>query len=183
MVDRPSRASFRDAMAHFASGVTVVTAHTERGPAGFTATAFSSVSLAPPLILVCISQGASAHDAVVGARFFGVNVLADRQARVAEQFARSGIDRFEGVALRTEEDEKAPLLEGALVQLECRQAATYTAGDHTILIGEVERAWVGAGRPLVHFARRFGGFALDGPQSGGSGDGAGAGVSTTASDA
>jgi flavin reductase ActVB len=148
-------ALFREALAHFASGVTVVGAHGEAGLVGFTATGFTSVSLAPPLVLVCVAKRASAHDGVVGAESFGISVLSDQQAPLAEQFARSGVDRFRGVALRPG---RVPLVEGALVHLECRRHASHEGGDHTILLGEVVHAAVAAGHPLVHFARRFGVF-------------------------
>jgi flavin reductase (DIM6/NTAB) family NADH-FMN oxidoreductase RutF len=162
MTEPSAPAAFRDALSHFASGVTVITARTAGGLAGFTASAFTSLSLSPPLILVCVSKTASAHDAVVGADRFGVSILAERQAWIAEQFARSGVDRFEGVPLRSEGIESVPLLDGALAHLECRRHATHVEGDHTILIGAVDRQWVAAGRPLVHFARRFGQLAPDG---------------------
>ena len=148
--------AFREALARFASGVTVVTAAGPSGPSGLTASAFSSVSLSPPLVLVCVGKRARAHDALVRGDFFGVSVLAERQAWIAEQVGRSGIDRFRDVPLRREG--RVPLVEGALVQLECRRYAAHDAGDHTILVGEVLEGTVGAGSPLVHFGRKFGGF-------------------------
>jgi flavin reductase (DIM6/NTAB) family NADH-FMN oxidoreductase RutF len=149
-------ALFREALARFASGVTVVGAHGEAGVVGFTATGFTSVSLSPPLVLVCVGKRASVHDGVVGAESFGVSVLSDRQGELAEQFARSGVDRFRGVSLMPA---RVPLVEGALVHLECRRYARHDdAGDHTILIGEVIHAAVATGHPLVHFTRRFGVF-------------------------
>jgi flavin reductase (DIM6/NTAB) family NADH-FMN oxidoreductase RutF len=152
-------ALFREAMAHFASGVTVVAAHGEAGVLGFTATGFTSVSLAPPLVLVCVGKRASVHDGVVGAELFGVSVLSDRQAPLAEQLARSsGVERFRGVPLQPA---RVPLLAGALVHLACRRYGRHDAGDHTILVGEVLEGSVGDGRPLVHFARRFGAFVAD----------------------
>jgi flavin reductase (DIM6/NTAB) family NADH-FMN oxidoreductase RutF len=161
MAESFSSAAFREALAHFASGVTIVTAHGDSGPIGFTASAFASVSLAPPLVLVCVKKASSTHDAVVAAGNFGINVLADRQTWIADQFARTGVDRFAGVPLRANEGEVAPLVEGALVQIECRRHATHEAGDHTILLGEVIRASVLTGRPLVHYARRYGAFAVE----------------------
>jgi flavin reductase (DIM6/NTAB) family NADH-FMN oxidoreductase RutF len=165
MAEPFSNVAFLDALAHFASGVVVVTARgegkTAADPAGFTASAFTSASLTPPLVLVCVRQTGSAHDAVVGAELFGVSILADRQAWIAEQFARSGVDRFENVPLRLEGDVRVPLVEGALAHLECRRHSAHTAGDHTILVGEVERCWIAPGRPLVHFGRKFGAFVAD----------------------
>jgi flavin reductase ActVB len=153
-----SDTAFREALAQFASGVTVVTARGAAGPVGFTASAFTSVSLRPPLVLVCVAKGASAHDTVVKAELFGVSVLADRQAWIAEQFARARVDRFDGVPLRVGGEETIPFIEGALVHLACASHAVHDAGDHTVLLGEVLGASVSAGRPLVHFARQFGGF-------------------------
>jgi flavin reductase (DIM6/NTAB) family NADH-FMN oxidoreductase RutF len=155
-------AAFRDALAHFASGVTVVAASGSGGPLGFTATGFTSVSLSPPLILVCVGKGASVHDGIVGSLRFGVSILSERQEWIAQQFARSGVDRFREVALRPT---IVPLVEGALAALECRRHARHDAGDHTILVGEVIDTFVGTGRPLVHCTRRFGTFVADGPRT------------------
>jgi flavin reductase (DIM6/NTAB) family NADH-FMN oxidoreductase RutF len=156
-----SDAAFREALSRFATGVTVVTARTPSGPVGFTASAFTSVSLAPRLVLVCVAKRASAHDAIVAAAAFGVNILIEEQLWVAEQFARSGVDRFERVALRGDGSHGVPLLEGALATVECVHYGATEAGDHTILVGEVVNASVTGGRPLVHYARRFGSFAAE----------------------
>jgi flavin reductase (DIM6/NTAB) family NADH-FMN oxidoreductase RutF len=157
-------AAFREALSQFASGVTIVAAHHPSGPVGFTATGFSSVSLSPPLVLVCVDKGASAHSGVVAADYFGVSILDDRQAWIALQFARSGIDRFDGVPLRISKADRAPLIDGALAHLECRKHTCLEAGDHTILFGEVLEGVVGVGRPLLHFARRFGSFVAEAPE-------------------
>jgi flavin reductase (DIM6/NTAB) family NADH-FMN oxidoreductase RutF len=149
---RADKAAFCEALSRFASGVTVVSACGPSGRVGFTATGFSSASLAPPLILVCVGKSASAHDGVVGAELFGVSVLSEMQVGIAEQFARRGGDRFEGVTLRPG---PVPLVEGALVHLVCGAYARHDAGDHSILVGEVLDCSVARGRPLVHFMRRF----------------------------
>jgi flavin reductase ActVB len=161
MTESISSTEFREALAHFASGVTVVTASDKGGLVGFTATAFSSLSLSPPLLLVCVAKKASAHDRIVEAEAFGVNVLAERQAWIAEQFARPGIDRFLGIPLAAGESSRAPLIEDALVRLECERYARHEAGDHTILVGRVLAGATASGRPLLHYARRFGGFVAD----------------------
>jgi|HubBroStandDraft_2_1064218.scaffolds.fasta_scaffold07743_4 flavin reductase (DIM6/NTAB) family NADH-FMN oxidoreductase RutF len=149
---------FRDALSRFASGVTIVAARTANGLVGFTATGFTSVSLEPPLILVCVGRRASAHDGIVDADRFGVSVLATDQAWIAEQCARSCVDRFRGVALSRD---RVPQIDGAIAQLACLRHARHEAGDHTILVGEVLSGVIGSGRPLVHFARRFGGFTTE----------------------
>jgi flavin reductase (DIM6/NTAB) family NADH-FMN oxidoreductase RutF len=159
MTDMIPGSAFREALAHFASGVTIVAARGVGGPVGFTATGFTSVSLAPPLILVCIGKTASAHEGVVGSDLFGVSVLGEDQRWIAEQFARSGVDRFAGVPSTLGPVAGAPLIAGALAHLECRPHARHDAGDHTLLIGQVLGASVIVGRPLLHFARRFGAFA------------------------
>ncbi len=151
--------AFREALAHFASGVTIVAARRATGPIGFTATGFTSVSLTPPLILVCVAKTASAYDGVVGAELFGVSVLGEAQRWIAERFATSGVDRFAGVSVLAGPVASAPLIDGALAHLECRPHARHDAGDHTLLIGEVLGASTTVGRPLLHFARRFGAFA------------------------
>lgn len=161
MIRSISEASFRETLAHFASGVTVVTAGGVAGPVGFTATGFTSLSLAPPLILVCVAKDASAYDGVVGAERFGISVLGEGQRWIAEQFARSGIDRFRDVPLVTDPATTVPLIEGAVARLECQYHAQHDAGDHTILIGRVAYASTGKGQPLLHFCRRFGGFVED----------------------
>jgi flavin reductase ActVB len=161
MIRSISEASFREALAHFASGVTIVTARGADGPVGFTATGFTSLSLAPPLVLVCVAKNASAYEGVVGADRFGVSVLCERQRWIAEQFARSGVDRFRDVPVVADPAAAVPLIEGALARLECHRHAQHDAGDHTILIGRVHSAFTGSGRPLLHFSRRFGGFVED----------------------
>jgi 3-hydroxy-9,10-secoandrosta-1,3,5(10)-triene-9,17-dione monooxygenase reductase component len=156
-----SPCEFRDALAHFASGVTVITAQSENGPVGVTASAFTSVSLEPPLVLVCLARSASAQRSVLAADAFGVSVLAEPQAWIADSFARKGVDRFQGVPLRPIPHSDLPLLEGALVHLECKRYATHEAGDHYIVVGEVRHSAMArepAARPLVHYHRRFGTF-------------------------
>jgi flavin reductase (DIM6/NTAB) family NADH-FMN oxidoreductase RutF len=158
MHDSLSEARFREALAHFASGVTVVTARGPREPVGFTATSFTSVSIEPPLVLVCVAKSAGAHDAVVTSARFGVSILAERQEWIAAQFARSGVDRFYLVPLWGEGPGGVPLVEGAIVHLECSHHAAHAAGDHTILVGQVVTTRVGSGRPLVRYRRQFGAF-------------------------
>ena len=154
MNDAPLKSAFREALSRFASGVVIVAAYTPEGPVGFTASAFSSVSLDPPLVLVCVGKSASAYAGTIAARHFGVSVLHERQGWIAEQFARSGIDRFAGVPLAT--SPRVPWIARALAQLECVPAALHDAGDHSILVGQVTEAHATAGQPLVHYARGLG---------------------------
>jgi flavin reductase (DIM6/NTAB) family NADH-FMN oxidoreductase RutF len=152
-----NESAFRDALSRFASGVVVVTCQAPDGPVGFTVSAFSSVSLEPPLVLVCVAKTASAYDAIMKTSSFGISVLEAAQATLATQFARQGIDRFAGVALRP--DTRVPLIEGAIATLECVRSAVHDAGDHTILVGAVTSARSAPGSPLLHYARTFGGFS------------------------
>jgi flavin reductase (DIM6/NTAB) family NADH-FMN oxidoreductase RutF len=158
MVETISNTAFREILSRFASGVTVVAVYGERGPLGFTATGFTSVSLTPPLILVCINKSASVYDAIVAAESFGVSILDAAQPRLARRFAQSDVDRFEGVVLRAAEVIPVPLIEGALAHLECRRYALQDVGDHTLVVGAVVGGSVSTGRPLLHYGRRFGLF-------------------------
>jgi flavin reductase ActVB len=159
-VNRVKAPAFREALAHFGTGVTVVTARVAEPEGeilvGFTATSFTSVSLEPPLVLVCVSHTASAYRRFIRAETFGISVLEERQVTLAEQFARKNVDRFEHVALVRGPAAATPLIEGALVHLECRPHSRSEAGDHTVVFGEVLAAEVHAGRPLLYYARRFG---------------------------
>jgi len=154
-----SNEAFRDALARFASGVVIGAASTPDGPIGFTASAFSSLSLEPPLVLLCVAKKASVYARFMQADFVGISVLQADQRWIAEQFARHGVDRFQGVPLRP--DAAVPLIDGAIAQLECSRHGVLDAGDHTIFTGRVLESRTLPGRPLVHYARAFGGFSAD----------------------
>jgi flavin reductase (DIM6/NTAB) family NADH-FMN oxidoreductase RutF len=146
-----SETEFRAALRLFAAGVTVVTTRdAEDRPSGLTASAFTAVSLSPPLVLVCVDHSATAHPAFHHHGWFAVNVLAEGQEGLSRQFAASGGDKFAGVRFR-EGRARLPILEGVLAALECRIRRRYEGGDHTIFIGEVEAAGSDPGRPLVYF--------------------------------
>src|SRR5690349_739000 len=105
-----------------------------------TANAFTSVSLDPPLVLVCVDKGVRMHDAVLDCGFWAVSVLADSQQAIAERFAKSGRDllsQFDGIGPGPGPKTGCRLIAGALSWLECRTWATYDGGDHTIVVGEV----------------------------------------------
>ena len=158
MADAISTAAFRESLAHFASGVTIVTLRAPDGPVGFTASAFTSVSLEPPLVLVCVGRQASVHDHFLEHDFFGVSILAQEQAWAAAQFSQRKFDRFRDVRLNEGPFAGVPLIDGAIVHLECRCHERHPAGDHTIVLGKVLYAKVTNGEPLVHYRRTFGGF-------------------------
>lgn len=149
-VDAPA---FRRALSQFASGVTVVTTQGPDGPLGLTVTAFSSVSLEPPLVLVCIDRRSETH-AGFARGSFAVSLLAEGQEGMSQRFAGGGPDKFaEGGLVAGESG--LPLVPGALAHLECRVHASLPGGDHVIYVGLVERASVFEGRPLLHHARGY----------------------------
>ena len=146
---------FRRTLGCFATGVTVITALDSEGkPRGLTANAFSSLSLDPPQILVCIDHRADTFPVISQAKTFAVNVLAEHQREVSQRFAGKGEDKFEGVAYSAG-DSGVPLLDGALAVIECRVEQAYEAGDHTIFIGEVQRVEHAEGKPLLFFRGNY----------------------------
>ena len=150
-----SNDEFRQILRHFAAGVTVVTARCDDGRlAGITVTAFSSLSLSPPLVLVCIDRRAFLHDRLEVGQAFAVNFLAADQEPLSNRFAKSGLDQFEDVAHRISAA-GAPVLEGVLGALECQVVERLPGGDHTIVVGRVDVASRGSGRPLVYYDGRY----------------------------
>lgn len=147
-------AQFKLAMSHFASGVTVVTTDHDGTPYGMTVASFASLSLDPPLVLVCIEKSVKTHDALAAAEKFGVSILAQSQSELSGRFASKKIDdKFAGVAVTRGEHLGVPLLDGAICALECRVHSALPGGDHTIFVGEVVGARVPSGddAPLVYF--------------------------------
>ena len=157
----PSPDDFRATLGRFAAGVTVVTVTVDGRDLGMTLSAFSSLSLNPPLVLVCVDRGATLHDLLAEGAVFGVNVLAAGQEALSRRFASGDPgERFAGVGY-TRGALGAPLLEGTLAWMECRVAARHAGGDHTIVVGAVAELGVrdGAGRdggPLLYYR---GGYA------------------------
>jgi flavin reductase (DIM6/NTAB) family NADH-FMN oxidoreductase RutF len=141
---------FRKALGSFPAGVTVVTLTNSAGePRGITVTSFASVSLAPPLVLVCIDNGASMHGDFAVDGHFAVNMLRADQQNVSNQFASPVPDRFAGVE-HTAAPGGSPLLAGAMTAIECRCTAALEGGDHTIFLGEVVYTQVSDAPPLVY---------------------------------
>ncbi|MFE3497958.1 flavin reductase family protein [Streptomyces sp. NPDC059175] len=146
---------FRTALGRWASGVTVVTtADPAGGHHGFTASAFSSVSLDPALVLVCLDNKATCREAFDQSSGFVVHLLAHGQQDLAGRFARKSPDKFTGLRVSLSPT-GLPLLPRALARLECRTDRRIPAGDHLILIGEVLDADTGEGAPLVYYQRDF----------------------------
>jgi flavin reductase (DIM6/NTAB) family NADH-FMN oxidoreductase RutF len=153
-------ARFKEAMSHFASGVTVVTTELEGTPYGMTVASFASLSLRPPLVLVCIEKSVKTHDALRAAGMFGVSILASTQAAVSNRFASKAEDKFAGVEVRRGPN-GLPLIDGAICTLECRVQSELPGGDHTIFVGEVLDAQSNesAGAPLVYFRSAYRGIS------------------------
>lgn len=152
--------AFRRALGQFATGVTVVTTHDASGhPMGLTVNAFSSVSLEPPLVLVCIDRRSETHDGFEASGVFGVSVLREDQEHYARRFAQPGREKFAAKDLHLGASGVA-LVPGALAHMECHVVSATQAGDHTIYVGEVQRLDVAPGRPLLFHASGYG--RLDG---------------------
>ncbi|QCJ01100.1 flavin reductase family protein [Agrobacterium larrymoorei] len=132
---------FKEAMARLTGVVTVITTGKDEGRCGLTATAVCSLSANPPSILVCVNGSASAHDSIVENGYFGVNVLAPRQAWIANRFAgmdgRKGVARFDD-AVWNQTEGGAPLLEGALISLDCELGSRFDGYSHSILLGNIK---------------------------------------------
>ncbi len=147
---------FRQLLGRFATGVTVLTVATQQGkPMGMTANSLSSVSLAPPLISVCVDREAEMHELIVGAREFVVNVLGSPQEALARRFSDKHEDRFDGIGYHLS-PEGLILLDGALAHVICERYADHPGGDHTIVIGRVVGGVTNDGRPLLYYR---GGYA------------------------
>lgn len=148
---------FKNALKLWASGVTVVTSHSEQeGPKGMTATSFSSVSLEPPQILVCLNQNTDTGALVLEQKQFAVNILTAEQQAVSNQFAggASQAERFANVAWQAGEV-GMPLLTDALASLECKVVEQVSAGSHWIVIGEVQNVVCRQGEPLLYYSGAY----------------------------
>lgn len=149
--------AFRDALGRFGTGITVVTCDTGTGPLGITANSFASVSLDPPLVLWSPAKRSSRYPFYMAATHFAVHVLGAEQAELCLAFSREG-DAFDRFDWRPNAD-GAPLIEGCLSRFECRQVAAHDAGDHSIVVGHVDRVTTRDGAPLLFCAGRLGDFA------------------------
>jgi flavin reductase (DIM6/NTAB) family NADH-FMN oxidoreductase RutF len=147
--------ALRDALAQFATGVTIICAHAgERRYVGFTANSFNAVSLSPPLILWSLAHRSRSLAAFSHAQRYVVNVLSTSQIELARRFSRPHADRFAGVEF-TLGWADAPRIAGCVAWLECRQHAQMRAGDHEIFVGEVVACARGDGEGLVFAGHRF----------------------------
>jgi flavin reductase (DIM6/NTAB) family NADH-FMN oxidoreductase RutF len=144
-------------MGSFASGVTVTTVMGADGvPWGFTASAVSSLSLEPRMLLVCVNEKSSSLKAIQERRSFVVNILAADQQEVAQQFAIQGEDRFAGIRWRPGPVTGAPVIDGSLAYAECKLAGTCNGGDHVVVMGEIVGGDAHEAEPLLYFRGRYG---------------------------
>jgi flavin reductase (DIM6/NTAB) family NADH-FMN oxidoreductase RutF len=150
---------FREVISHFASGVTVITALHDGRVYGTTASAVTSLSLEPPMLLVCMNKQSETGRAVAQSRRFGVNILGADQVDLAERFAQKGGDKFDGVPVTPGKWDE-PLFDEALATLECRLAEETTGGTHYVFLAEVESGAARGGAPLAYFKGKFGRLEL-----------------------
>ena len=149
-----SREDFRSAVAHFATGVTVITTIDDQGqPHAMTANAFTSVCLEPPVVLVCIAHGTHTYGYLEKTGQFGVNILGQEQEELGAYFAKRPADREEGVAFSySQTGDGVPCLDSSMVFLSCRVIGSHIYGDHTIYLAEVNEVQQnGTGAPLMFF--------------------------------
>lgn len=141
----------RRVLGHFATGVTVITTLRKSGELhGLTANAFTSVSLIPPLVLVCVDKKAESYPCFEESGVYTVNILASDQEDLSRRFAVSGGQKFEGVSYRIGAN-GAPILSGTIGYIECKVASACDGGDHTLYLGEVQQAETREAKPLLFF--------------------------------
>jgi flavin reductase (DIM6/NTAB) family NADH-FMN oxidoreductase RutF len=146
---------FRQAMGQFATGITVVTALDEMNrPCGITANAFSSVSLDPPLILVCVNRQAEFCRVISEAVHFNVNFLSANQESISQRFATRGVDKFADLEILPGRH-GVPLLKDTLGYVECARYDLLPGGDHLIVLGQVEHCQITGGDPLLYFSGQY----------------------------
>ncbi|MDO0916659.1 flavin reductase family protein [Streptomyces sp. DT2A-34] len=142
-------------MASFPSGVTVVTTTDAAGQHwGFTATSFCSLSMSPPLVLVCLANSAECHPVFSDSAAWIIHILPKQLADVAMRFATRGIDKFADTEFRLS-DQNLPVIANTSATLHCTRYSTHDGGDHTIFVGQVDRVEQGMGAPAVYFRREF----------------------------
>ena len=156
--------SFREALGHYASGVTVIASHVEGEPIGFTCQSFHSVSMSPPLVSFSVMSGSASYPKIRQAGRFVVNILSEGQVSISNQFARRGTDKWHGVEWQ-ESPLGNPIIAGSLHWLDCEIHAEHAAGDHVIVIGEVKalnRREPAAAQPLLYFKGQYRNIAAHG---------------------
>lgn len=149
--------SFREALGHYASGITVITSHVEDEPIGFTCQSFYSVSVSPPLVSFSVMCNSASYPKIRQAGRFLVNILSGGQVGISNQFARRGTDKWHGVEWQASPLGN-PIIAGSLHWLDCEIHAEHAAGDHLIVIGEVKALKLqeaAAEQPLLYFKGQY----------------------------
>lgn len=147
--------AFKQAMSRFPSGVVIVTTVSSDGQrCGFTASAFTSLSLDPPLILVCLANSADCYKSFLSNDKFAVNVIGQQQHELAFKFATKGVEKFDGEEFIYGES-GLPIITDCIFSLECNVKHTHAGGDHEILVGEVQHAIVNEGKPSIWYEGNF----------------------------
>lgn len=148
---------FREALGHYASGITVITSHVEDEPIGFTCQSFHSVSMDPPLVSFNVMARSASYPKIRQAGRFVVNILSDEQVALSRQFAQRGTDKWRHVEWQAS-PLGSPILAGSLHWLDCEIYAEYAAGDHLIVIGQVKALKLQEGtrlQPLLYFKGQY----------------------------
>ncbi|NIF18686.1 flavin reductase family protein [Pantoea sp. Cy-639] len=149
--------SFRKALGHYASGITVITSHIDGEPIGFTCQSFHSVSMSPPLVSFSVMSGSASYPRIRQAGRFAVNILSGDQMAISNQFARKGTDKWQGVEWQ-HSPLGNPIITGSLHWIDCEIHAEHAAGDHLIVIGEVKALdlqEVSTAQPLLYFKGQY----------------------------
>jgi 3-hydroxy-9,10-secoandrosta-1,3,5(10)-triene-9,17-dione monooxygenase reductase component len=150
--------AFRNVLGHLPTGVTVLTAHGEDGPLGMAANSVTSVSLSPPLVLVCPAKSSTTWPGIRDAGSFCINIMAGHHEELCRGFARKGADRFDGVGHHGRQT--GPGLDDAVAWIECEIQDEHDAGDHTIVVARVVAIDAAQdGIPLVFFRGGYGTFS------------------------
>lgn len=155
---------FREALGHYASGITVVTSHIAGEPIGFTCQSFYSVSMSPPLVSFSVMSQSASYPRIRQAGRFAVNILSGEQVDISNQFACRGTDKWQGVDWH-QSSLGNPIIGGSLLWLDCEIHAEYPAGDHLIVIGEVKALSLqeaAAEQPLLYFKGQYRNLAEQG---------------------
>jgi flavin reductase (DIM6/NTAB) family NADH-FMN oxidoreductase RutF len=151
------QARFREALGHFATGITIVTATDAGEPVGFSCQSFAALSLDPPMVILAPAKTSTSWPRIARAGSFCVNILGDHQEAVCRAFAVSGGEKFDGVDW-TPGVTGAPVIEGSLAVVECTLGAIYEGGDHELVTGHVVTMEIGEGSPLIFYRSGFGRF-------------------------
>lgn len=156
---------FRSVMSRFASGVSIITTRNAGVDYGLTASAVTSLSLDPPMLLICLNKASNTRDAIAEAQAFTVNILREDQSELARRFATSQPGKFEGQSISYGEL-GVPLLDNMLATMECSVVEIVSGGTHSIFLAEVQTAQATAEMPLAYFRGRMGRFTFLAPMPG-----------------